>query len=211
MTQKQRMTEEDKGFQGTADDLYSKPKVKSLSEKLFDLQSEVGAIAKDSKNPFFKSKYFDINALIGHIQPLLKKHRLLLTQPIENAEVRSIIECVDGGGSRTSSMRLPDITDPQKIGGAISYYRRYTLVSLCALQSEDDDANVASQASKGKDEKPWLNATNKDGSLTKNGEYTAQRLYNEETTWEVVLQSVKVSKKDTDAVNARVNDLLSQE
>jgi hypothetical protein len=41
-------------------------------------------------------------------------------------------------------MRLPDILDPQKIGSAITYYRRYTLLSLCSMQSEDDDSNSAS-------------------------------------------------------------------
>jgi hypothetical protein len=47
-----------------------------------------------------------------------------------------------------ASLRLPEIQDPQKIGSAITYYRRYTLTSLLALAAEDDDANVASQAPK---------------------------------------------------------------
>ena len=43
-----------------------------------------------------------------------------------------------------SSIPLGDITDPQKLGGAITYYRRYTLQSLLGLQAEDDDGNTAS-------------------------------------------------------------------
>ena len=127
---------------------------KTLHEKLYDLQSEVGAIAKDSKNPFFKSKYFDINGLLSHIQPLLKKNRLLLLQPIEDSKVRSVIRDVDSNDFISSEMQLPVISDPQKMGSAITYFRRYTLQSLLALQAEDDDGNTASKESK---KKPKLN------------------------------------------------------
>ena len=43
-----------------------------------------------------------------------------------------------------SSIPLGDISDPQKLGGAITYYRAYTLQSLLGLQAEDDDGNTAS-------------------------------------------------------------------
>ena len=45
--------------------------------------------------------------------------------------------------------------DPQKLGSAVTYYRRYTLQSLLGLQAEDDDANSASQSVKST--KPWIN------------------------------------------------------
>ena len=119
----------------------------TLHQKLFNLQSEVGAISKDSTNPFFKSKYFDINGLLNHIQPLLTKNRLLLIQPIEDGKVKSVIRDVDSTESFSSEMVLPEITDPQKTGSAITYYRRYTLQSLLALQAEDDDGNMAAKKS----------------------------------------------------------------
>ena len=56
----------------------------SIYAKLLKVQTEVGAISKDSKNPFFKSKYFDINSLIKHVQPLLAENGLLLLQPIKD-------------------------------------------------------------------------------------------------------------------------------
>ena len=43
-----------------------------------------------------------------------------------------------------SSIQLTQFNDPQKLGSAITYYRRYTLQSLLGLQAEDDDANKAS-------------------------------------------------------------------
>ena len=36
----------------------------NIYTKLFNLQNELGAISKDATNPFYKSKYFDINSLI---------------------------------------------------------------------------------------------------------------------------------------------------
>ena len=39
----------------------------SINEKLFNLQQEIGTISKDAKNPFYKSKYFDINSLTGSL------------------------------------------------------------------------------------------------------------------------------------------------
>ena len=133
--------------------------MKELNEKLYDLQQEIGVISKDTSNPFYKSKYFDVNSLIKQLQPLLKKNRLLLLQPIENNCVTSKIICIDSNLGTHSSIPLPDINDPQKLGSAITYYRRYTLASLLGLQADDDDGNLASGKSSNpiQDEKAWLN------------------------------------------------------
>jgi|TARA_E500000331_G_scaffold358281_1_gene423961 hypothetical protein len=116
---------------------------KDIYKKLYNVQLEIGVISKDVTNPFYKSKYFDINSLIAQLHPLLKKHGLLLLQPIEDQKVKSMIVEINGDGHVESSIRLPDMQDPQKLGSAITYYRRYTLQSLLALQAEDDDGNKA--------------------------------------------------------------------
>ncbi len=121
----------------------------NIYTKLFDLQNELGTISKDATNPFYKSKYFDINSLIGQLKPLLQKHNLILLQPITDNQVRSIIYDLDGG-SVESSMPLPTDLDAQKLGSAITYFRRYTLQSLLALQAVDDDGNLASKTTKPK-------------------------------------------------------------
>ena len=122
----------------------------NIYKKIFDLQSEIGVISKDAKNPFFKSKYFDINSLIKQLHPLLIKNKLVLLQPIVNGSVKTIIAGLDGS-SVESSLELPTNLDAQKIGSAITYYRRYTLASLLGLQAVDDDGNnTASVASKQK-------------------------------------------------------------
>ena len=131
----------------------------TIYNKLAAVKKEIGAISKDETNPFFKSKYFDINGLLRHTEPLLQKNGLLLLQPILNGEVVSQIIDTDSGESVTSSIALPNMDDPQKLGSAVTYYRRYTLQSLLGLQAEDDDANIASKATKSS--KQWVNQGDK--------------------------------------------------
>ena len=133
----------------------------NIFTKLQNLQKEIGSVSKDATNPFYKSKYFDINSLIKQLQPLLEKNNLVLLQPIEsdyetNTEyVVTKIICPDTEKSIESRKKLSTQSDPQKLGSEITYYRRYTLQSLLALQAEDDDGNKA--ISKADDEKSWLN------------------------------------------------------
>jgi hypothetical protein len=129
----------------------------TLSQKLFNLRKEIGAISKDASNPFYKSKYFDINSLIKQLDKLLEKNRLLLTQPLLGNTVETKITCIDSEQVAVSILELPQISDPQKLGSCITYYRRYTLASLLGLQAEDDDGNAAS-GNVSQVEKAWLNA-----------------------------------------------------
>ena len=129
----------------------------SIYKKLFEAKKEIGKISKDSTNPFYKSKYFDINQLLEHVEPILQKHGLLLLQPIEGGCVKSVIIDVEAEHLENvySEMLLTDISDPQKRGSEITYYRRYTLGSLLGLQAEDDDAN-ATVKQPTQDNRPWL-------------------------------------------------------
>ena len=135
--------------------------MKNIYTKLAAVKNEIGAISKDSTNPFFKSKYFDINGLLKHVEPLLDKNGLLLLQPITDGLVCSQIIDIENGDKVESSLALPEINDPQKIGSCVSYYRRYTLQSLLGLQAEDDDANAASKASQAPPAKKWINKGDK--------------------------------------------------
>lgn len=118
-------------------------------DKLLKAQQEIGAIKKESNNPFFKSKYFDINAILSEVKPILNKHGLVVLQPLDLIEGRNglrtaIVEAESGKVIVQGSCFLPEGLDPQKTGSAITYFRRYALQSLLALEAEDDDGNVAS-------------------------------------------------------------------
>ena len=123
-------------------------------DKILKIQLEIGALSKTETNPFFKSKYFDINSLIAQLMPLLEKHEVTVIQPLSNIGFEKGAEStrpalrtmvfVDGKEIVNQAIPLPDLQDPQKMGSAITYYRRYALQSLFLLQAEDDDANLGS-------------------------------------------------------------------
>jgi hypothetical protein len=172
--------------------------MKSINQKLFALQQEIGAISKDAKNPFFKSSYFDINSLLKNLKPLLGKYKLVLHQPIIKGEVHSIIECVDTNEiTKPSSLELPDISDPQKLGSCITYFRRYTLVSLLGLQADDDDGNLASNKKvevKKEDNRPWLKENELIATLKGTKEQAKK-----------VIENFKINKEYREKINKQFN------
>ncbi len=116
-------------------------------KKILEVKKEIGVLSKNSKNPFFKSAYLDLNDLLNAVEPLLQKNGLVLLQPIKSREVMSIIYDAETGAEvATSEMIIPEnITDPQKLGSCITYFRRYTLKSLLAIAETDDDGNLAAK------------------------------------------------------------------
>ena len=140
---------------------------KTIYQNLFEAKKHIGKISKDSKNPFFKSKYFDINGLLDAVEPVLSENGLLLLQPIEDGKVITKIVNVADGVTIQSEMMLPALTDAQKLGSAITYFRRYTAQSLLGLQAEDDDANLAARKPKpvAKKELEWLKPSKVDAAI----------------------------------------------
>jgi hypothetical protein len=139
-------------------------RVNGLYPKLHAAKQKIGKVVKNANNPHFKKSYADINALVESVEPLLIEQGLLLLQPIEDGVVSTLIIDIETGQSVVSSMRLPEIQDPQKIGSAVTYYRRYTLQSLLSLQAEDDDANSASATVK--NTKPTITQERFENGLT---------------------------------------------
>ena len=125
-----------------------------LIEKVDKIQQEIGTLKKNKANPFFKSKYLDLTAINENLRPLLEKHKVALTQPLTFVESRPALALVINDLESDEVIRevalLPDLSDAQKMGGAITYFRRYSLVAYFTIDAEDDDGNFASS----KSEKP---------------------------------------------------------
>lgn len=119
--------------------------------KLLEFQKRITAIKKDGKNPHFKSSYATLHQILSEVKPILSELGLTLTQPISRGKVYTVI--YEGEKQlNASSIKLPEGLSPQQLGSAITYFRRYTLASLLALEIEDDDANEPQNALK-----PFLN------------------------------------------------------
>jgi ERF superfamily len=128
------------------------PQANSLNiyQKLHLAKQSMGKVIKNATNPHLKRNYADINSIIDTVEPILLDHGLLLIQPVKDDKVYTIVVDIENGDRFESFMTLPPITDAQKLGGAITYFRRYTLVSLLSLQAVDDDGHDASRAPKAK-------------------------------------------------------------
>jgi len=121
---------------------------KTIYAKLHKAKLEIGKITKGSVNPFFKSKYADLNAIIEAVEPILMKYNLILLQPIIDNNVVSQIIDIETGEKIESYLPLPIVTDPQKIIASITYFRRGTLQACLTLQAVDDDGNESRQTTK---------------------------------------------------------------
>jgi len=116
-----------------------------MENKLLQFQKAIGVIAKDSKNPHFKNTYASLTQILGEVKPVLTTLGLVILQPINNGKVYTVI--MDGDKTiADSAIDLPTNLAPQALGSAITYFRRYTLSSLLALEIDDDDAQSAKPA-----------------------------------------------------------------
>jgi len=112
-----------------------------MKEKLQKIQKEIGVMKKDTEG--YNYKFFDINQLLEKLQPILEKHKVVISQPMVVKEgatrLCTVLYDLESEELIESAIQLPNDVKPQDMGSAITYYRRYSIVSLLALQAEDDD------------------------------------------------------------------------
>ena len=122
--------------------------MKLLAAKLLEVQKEIGTLSKGAVNPFFKSKYIDINGVLEVLTPALQARGILLSQPLSSVEgkpaIKTLLIDTESGESIESTAVITEVNDAQKMGGSITYFRRYALISLMGFGAVDDDANDAS-------------------------------------------------------------------
>jgi len=171
-----------------------KKRVVGLEEKLFLLQNEIGALSKDTKSGIWSNhSYFTINQLLRNLKPLLQKYKLLLMQPLESRDSHQClitkIKCIDTDKEISSDLFIEPQDNPQKMGSALTYYRRYMLVSFLALEADDDDADLAVSENKEIDNKDWLNFG------TKEYENCIEKLQSKEISMKDIYKHYKLNKK----------------
>jgi hypothetical protein len=150
--------------------------VGNIYQKLWRAKQEIGKVVKGNDNPFFKSRYADLNTILEAVEPSLFKHGLIVLQPcLDNIVETRIVDC-ESGDMVQSSLVLPEITDPQKRIAAVTYFRRATLQSLLSLQAVDDDGNTATEAIK--TQKPQISARRLNDAIQSilKGDYTVEKL-----------------------------------
>ena len=123
--------------------------IASLAAALAKAQGEMENAGKNSVNPHFKSKYADLAEILNTVRPVLSKHGLAVTQfpAFEGgtAHVETILTHESGEWMSGTCSAPVQKSDPQGVGSALTYLRRYSLAAVCGLAQEDDDANAAAK------------------------------------------------------------------
>lgn len=128
--------------------------IAKISAALVKAQSEMGNASKGSANPFFKSKYADLNSIREACLPVLNAQGISVLQPTTVLDGKLYVETLllhESGEfiSGVYEVVVGKQNDPQALGAAISYSRRYSLQSMVNIGAEDDDAESAMGRGKG--------------------------------------------------------------
>lgn len=119
-----------------------------IASALVKAQSEMGNAVKDSKNPFFKSKYADLNSVREACIPALNKNGISVLQPTSVVDGKLYVETLLLHESGEFISGLYEViaakqNDPQSLGSSITYARRYGLQAMVNIGAEDDDGQAA--------------------------------------------------------------------
>jgi hypothetical protein len=120
-----------------------------LAPALASALADIHNASKDSKNPHFKSSYASLASVIDATKATLAGHGLVVVQAPgwNDGRVTVTTRIVHASGEwieATAEAPLPK-ADPQGVGSAVTYLRRYSLAALCGITQEDDDGETASR------------------------------------------------------------------
>lgn len=114
--------------------------INELAVALNKAQSDFMVAKKDAKNPFFKSKYATLNSVYEAVAPALLSNGFTIIQPIVGDSVETTLIHASGQFITSSCpIVCAKQNDPQAMGSAITYARRYSLASLLGVMTDEDD------------------------------------------------------------------------
>ena len=134
--------------------------INELAAALAKAQGQIEGAKKSSSNPFFKSKYADLAECWNTCREALTANEISVIQMPEeineNGRLNITTMLAHSSGQYISSTLTMTVTklDPQAIGSAITYGRRYALAAMGGLAQEDDDGEKAMARQEKKDKKP---------------------------------------------------------
>ena len=121
---------------------------------LIKAQSEMTFASKTGTNPHFKTGYAPLETVIDAVKNPLNDNGIFYLQKVYLAEGGQCVETEfhgHGGVIKAGRVYVPaDKQTPQGYGSALTYAKRYSLITACGLPSEDDDGNSAESNYKAK-------------------------------------------------------------
>ncbi len=124
--------------------------MKTVAAAFVKAKRAFGPALKDKTNPAFRSKYADLGACLEAVEgALLDNGIAMIQQTFEDSTgvtVETLFLHESGEELRGGKLHVPaSKQDPQGYGSALTYARRYSLMTACGIAPEDDDGNAASR------------------------------------------------------------------
>jgi hypothetical protein len=120
--------------------------MKDLLKAIGLAKADFPPIVKDAKNPHFKNTYATLGAILSAVEmPLIKQAVVIVHEQIQTDAGWLLQTSLIHWESEQSIKTVFPVTgnDPQKLGSALTYARRYNILNLLNLSTEDDDGNAA--------------------------------------------------------------------
>ena len=118
------------------------PTTGKIDEALAKAQSQMKPAVFDSKNPHFQSRYASLASIVEPSRPALTANNIAVVQGTSFEEGRVVVSTMllnSGEWIRDSLSLKMTRDDPQGVGSAITYARRYALASMVGVVSDEDD------------------------------------------------------------------------
>ena len=168
-------------------DIQTSPDLKDLFAALAKAQGEMKPAPKGATNPAFKrpgsdgSKYADLADCVESIRPHLAKHGLCLSQMYAGPSIVTLLGHESGQWIK-SQIQIPhfETMNPQQVGSATTYLRRYSLGIVGLVTDEDDDGNAATRDRPAAEVTPiakGVKTTSPRGDARKNADQKKAALY----------------------------------
>jgi hypothetical protein len=122
--------------------------ITNIAKALVAFGKAMPKVPKDKTNPHFKNKYATLSIMIEKATPHLTANGLVIVQQIDGDSLTTTLIHESGEYmTATASMPCAAPSNPQAMGSAITYARRYAYGSILSLDiDDDDDANAATQS-----------------------------------------------------------------
>jgi hypothetical protein len=122
---------------------YESDDIKDLAAAFAKAQGEYEIVGYNRDNPYFKSRYADLDAIIQSTRKALTKHGLAFTQQLRSTDegamsLHSRLMHASGQWIESRVRIIPIKNDPQTFGSLMTYYRRYTAGALLGVTIDSD-------------------------------------------------------------------------
>ena len=134
---------------------YCSAEISELAKALIAVQRELLPAARDGTNPFTRSNYATLNSVMEACRDVLLAHGIWMTQlpvpaPVElgpgHIGLLTKLTHAESGQWQSSLAVVPlPKADPQGMGSAITYARRYALTAMLGIITEEDDDGEAAK------------------------------------------------------------------